>query len=117
MIVPQRSNIDLKNLKDTADISEIITQYNELVRMLNFTLKFLSFRSNFEGYIAEVTFPAATSVTIQHFLGVTPKWRVILRQEGNGVLSDIPSGWNDKSVIIRNNGAGVVKASILIARE
>ena len=84
--------------------------------------KSISFQSNFDGYIATVRFPPVTDpslgvVKIQHFLGITPKWRVILKQEGNGVLSDIPSEWNENLITMKNNGSVAVTASILIARE
>ncbi len=116
-IVVNRSSYDLKDVDKEASLEDVINAHNDTVRLLNFVLKSLSFQSNFNGYIASVTIPATTEVRVTHFLGVTPKWRVILRQEGNGVISDIPSGWNDEFITLRNNGASEVKASILIARE
>jgi len=104
-----------KNLKEV--ILELQDTLNFVIQEFSFFSKSLSFQSNFDGYIAEVTFKANQELQIQHFLGVTPKWRVILKQEGNGVLSDITSKWNNDSITLRNNGAVSVTASILIARE
>lgn len=104
-----------KNLKEV--IVELQDTLNFLITEFSFFSKSLSFQSNFDGYIAEVTFKAGQELKIQHFLGFTPKWRVILKQEGNGVLSDIPSKWNNDFITLKNNGAVSVTASILIARE
>lgn len=115
-----------KELKDTEDyinkqnpeyLTEIQDKLNYFMKEFSSFSKTLSFQNNFDGYIASVTFPASSTIQIQHFLGVTPKWRVVLRQEGNGVLSDISSGWNDTFITMKNNGTEVVTASILIARE
>jgi hypothetical protein len=112
-----KSDLDFEQLEPEDGLDKVIKNYNSLAKGVNFLNKFLSFQSNFGGYIAEVTIPAGREISIQHFLGLTPKWRVILRQEGNGVISDIPSGWNDKFITLRNNGTEEVKASILIAKE
>ena len=102
---------------EEGDLKGLFESHNNLVRAFTLLGKFISFDRHFGGFVATVVFPATTTVAIQHFLGVIPKYRVILRQEGNGVLSDIPSGWNNKVISIRNNGAVEVKATILIARE
>jgi hypothetical protein len=112
-----KSGEDLKLLPEDAEVSQIIDAYNDMVNSYNFLNKFISFQSNFDGYIVNVTLPATTRVDVQHFLGITPKFRVILRQEGNGVITDIPSGWNDKVIALYNNGAVQVKITVLIARE
>jgi hypothetical protein len=114
---PYQSDLDFKQLDEDAEISDVISNYNEVVKGINFTNKRLSFQANFDGYIASVTIPAGSEVQIQHFLDIIPKWRIILRQEGNGVISDIPSGWNDKFITLKNNGAVSVTISVLIARE
>ena len=120
MIPPRqnRADVDFKLLDKDAEISDVIEYFNKLVKGINFLNKFLSIQSNFDGYIAnDVVIPAASSLQIQHFLGVTPKWRIILRQVGNGVISDIPEEWTDKVISLKNNGAEEVTLSVFIARE
>ena len=112
-----RSAYDLKDLEDNSPIEKVIEEHNNVVKLLNFVLKALSFQSNFNGYIASVKIPATSSIKIQHFLGVIPKYRIILRQEGNGVISDIPSGWNTEFITLQNNGSVEVSLTVLIARE
>jgi hypothetical protein len=65
----------------------------------------------------DVVIASGATVKIQHFLGVIPKWRIILRQTGNGVITDVPSEWNTKTISLKNNGAESVTISVLIARE
>ena len=115
---PSRADFDFSTLEDDATLQELITKYNKLIKGINFLNKFLSIQSNFDGYVAsEVTIPATSSVKIQHFLGVIPKWRIILKQTGNGVITDIPEEWTDKVITLYNNGAVAVKISVFIARE
>jgi hypothetical protein len=113
-----RSDIDLKALKDTSSLEEVILSVNNMTTFLAFFNRSLSLQSNFDGYIAEnIVIPAASSLRIQHFLGVKPKWRIILRQVGNGVITDIPSDWDDKVISLYNNGAVQVTLTVFIARE
>jgi len=113
-----KSDKNLKMLRDTASMEEIIFSVNEMASFLSFFTKSISLQSNFNAYIAEnVVIPATSSIAIQHFLGVKPKWRIILRQEGNGVITDIPSGWDDKVIKLYNNGSVSVTLTVFIARE
>jgi hypothetical protein len=108
----------------TSDSEELKLRLNELIDQFVFQSGAISIESNFNGFVAEnITFPAVTDPTtlgvvkIQHFLGVMPKWRIILRQTGNGVITDITGEWNNKTISLKNNGTEQVIASILIARE
>lgn len=119
MIGPiSRSGIDIQEVEDDADLATTVFTLNKLINQYNYLTRSLSIQSNFDGYIAEnVVIPSLTEVKIQHFLGITPKWRMILRQVGNGVITDTPSNWNDKVISLYNNGAVEVTATIFIARE
>lgn len=114
---PQGAFRDVPPVKEDAELEDVVSGLNRLINSFNFITKGLSISKNFNGYIAEVDIPATSNVEIQHFLGVTPKFRIILRQEGNGVISDIPSGWNNKVITLRNNGAVAVSITVLILRE
>ena len=65
----------------------------------------------------DIVILAGSTLGIQHFLGVIPKWRIILRQTGNGVITDVSSEWNTKTISLKNNGAEDVTLTVLIARE
>jgi hypothetical protein len=112
-----KADLDFPSLESDATLEDVIKAYNELAKGMNFLNKFISFQSNFDGKISSVTIAATSKARIQHFLGVIPKWRVILRQEGNGVITDVSSEWTDKYITLYNNGAESVTLSLLIARE
>ena len=113
-----RSAKDLRPLEADADIADIVTALNDTITYINAFNKLTSLQSSFDCYMAkDVKITAGASIKIQHFLGITPKWRIILRQEGNGVISDIPSGWNTEYITLKNNGAETVTISAMIVRE
>lgn len=113
-----RSDVEVDKLAEDSEPEKIIDVVNKLINAFNYTNKFISIRSNFDGYVAEnVIIKATSKVQIQHFLGVTPKWRIILRHTGNGVITDVPSEWTDKYITLYNNGSVDVTISVLIARE
>jgi hypothetical protein len=100
------------------ELAELKQRLNDLVDAFIFQSSSISIESNFNGFVAkDVKIPASSSLKIQHFLGVIPKWRIILRQTGNGVISDIPLEWDNKTITLKNNGSEDVIISVLIARE
>jgi hypothetical protein len=102
----------------TSDNEELKLVLNDLIDAFVFQSSSISIESNFNGFIAkDVTIALGSVVKIQHFLGVIPKWRIILRQTGNGVITDISSEWNTKTISLKNNGTDDVIISVLIARE
>ena len=115
-----RSFFDNKEVPSDATVPELINAFNDFIEYFDFFNKSLSLSANFDGYIAEVSIPATSNLKIQHFLGVKPKYRIILRQTGNGVISDIDTSsddWNDKIITLRNNGSVTVTVTVMIVRE
>lgn len=115
----------MKSFKDIPDFDEtdlkdsttFLLKMNKWLYYFNYLSKYLSFTKNFNGSILELSFAAGETKNISHLLGVKPKYRIILRQEGNGVLSDIPSSWTEKVAVIVNNGAVAVNATIMFLKE
>lgn len=112
-----RSSKDSPKLVPESTLEDLIKAHNELISELNFFRKNISLQSNFNCHVVEVSFAAGQTKAIPHSLGILPKFRIILRQEGNGVLSDIPSGWNTHKITIKNEGTVAVKATIVVLRE
>jgi hypothetical protein len=113
-----RADLEIESLPEEGITGQdVIDAHNKLVSAFNFLNKNLSLQSNFNCYVVEIKLPAAIPVKIQHFLGVIPKYRIILRQEGNGVITDIPLGWTSKFITLYNNGAVEVNATVMIVRE
>lgn len=99
-------------------LDKVIEKVNELLDNQNSLATKLSLRRNFDGEIIEkIVIPAGVEKDIPHKLGNKPKHRIILNQEGNGVISDIPSGWNQYKIKLKNNGAVSVTLTIMIVRE
>lgn len=113
-----RADLELPQLPNEGITAEnVIDSINLIVNYLNFLTKNISLQSNFNCYIAEAQLAAGAEVKIQHFLGIVPRYRIILRQEGNGVISDIPSGWNTSVIVLKNNGSETVQVTVMIVRE
>lgn len=108
--------IDLPKLQPGTELKDVIDSYNELIDSFNFLSSKFSL-DNFDGQIISATWTAGEDKVLPHKLGKKPNYRIILRQEGNGVLSDTPSGWNEFQVKIKNNGAVAVTATFLLLRE
>lgn len=110
----QRSFKDIAKLPETPE-NKIL---NELIDQFNLLSHNVSLSSNFDSQIVEnITFAAGEEKVIPHKLGIMPRFRIILRQEGNGVISDIPSGWNKYSIKLKNNGSVAVTVTIMVVRE
>ena len=113
-----RSDVDIEQLDQDASLEDVITLVNKFSMLYSFRNKLLSFNANFDGYIAEnVTIAAGATAFIQHYLGNRPKYRIIFRQTGNGVITDVNESWNDKIIALKNNGAEDVILTVFIARE
>lgn len=110
-------NLDDFEVEDFEKPEIATDKLNIMRKKLDFFTKNLTLDKNFNSYIVEVVFAAGETKAIQHFLGTRPKYRIILKQEGNGVLSDIPSEWNNQTITMRNNGAVSVTATIMILKE
>jgi hypothetical protein len=102
----------------TTDPEELKTRLNDLVDAVVFQTGNAALEATFNSYVAkDVLIGAGVTLAIQHFLGVIPKWRIILRQTGNGVITDVSSDWNTRSISLKNNGTEDVIISVLIVRE
>lgn len=110
-------NSIIPKIKANASLDEAIREINILIDEFNFLSKYFSLRANLNADIVTVNFTSGETKVIPHKLGKVPGGRIILKQEGNGVLSDIPSGWNNTSIKMINNGSVSVTATLLIVRE
>lgn len=66
--------------------------------------------------IKSVSIGIGATVVVTHGLKVTPKYRMILRQTGNGVITDAGT-WDSTKIFLKNNGAETVKLTIGIFKE
>jgi hypothetical protein len=92
--------------------------YFDLLDYLETCLTRLSLFDNLDGYIAEnVTIAAGETAEIAHGLRTTPQFRIIVRQTGNGLVTDDPGKpFTDTFIYLKNNGVVSVTISVLIMR-
>lgn len=81
-------------------------------------LRRLTFGDNFQSFEVTVTIQAGAQATIVNgFTGVIPSAiptkRIIVRQTGNGVITDGPQAWTADFVYLTNNGAGPVTITVI----
>lgn len=112
-----RSFPEIKDIPDDAELPEVIEYYNEMVDSFNFFNKNISLQSNFNCQIIDVEFTAGQTKRVFHRLGIVPRYRLVLRQEGNGLITDVPLSWTDKYITLVNNGAVAVNATIMLVKE
>jgi hypothetical protein len=110
---------DLKKVESIKSPSDIIPYFNDLIERLNDKFKRMSLTSNFDcDLIENIVIPAGTTQQIRHRLKVVPNYRIILRHEGNGLVTDdntIP--WDTNYIYLRNNGGSSVTITIAIYKE
>lgn len=73
--------------------------------------------SGLSGEIIEVSLAASETKRVSHGLGKVPKYRIILRQTGNGLVTDHNPFWTDKTVGFVNNSANPITLTIKIMLE
>lgn len=118
MTVVRSFNSAGKQIEKAESEDELLEAFNKFINVYNSKTNKISISSGFNGYIAEnVVVPASNTLQIEHFLGVKPKWRIILRQEGNGLITDVFEDWTTTYITLKNNGIEDVTLSLLISRE
>jgi hypothetical protein len=98
-------------------LGDVVEELNKIIDDLNFLLSNLGISGNLNGVIREITIPATSEGTIFHYLQVIPKYRLILRQTGNGVITDVDSLWTKEKIVLYNNGASAVTITVAILKE
>lgn len=100
------------------DFQEFVdTYYNELVEEIDAGMRGnLTITENLRSDIRQITIDSGETAIINHSLKKTPKYRIILRQSGNGLISD-GDIWTDKKISLVNNGPDEVKLTVGIFKE
>lgn len=88
------------------DEEELMVRLNELLR------DGFSLDSDLKGEILEVELAPNESKIISHGLRSIPQYRIILRQTGNAVITDVNENWTEKTIGLLNNSANTVVLTI-----
>jgi len=88
--------------------SDLFSWFKNLVTGLNGRL---SFDENFNSFVVnDIAIAAGATAVIDNQLGVIPNERYIVRQTGNGVITD--GNWTIEALELVNNGAVAVVISV-----
>lgn len=85
-----------KNLprSENPEIAGIADEYNREINNLS--------SASFGGQVIEnITLPVGVEVEIPHSLKMTPKYRIILKQNSGVHISDGDSAWDDKKIFLK----------------
>lgn len=86
------------------------------LRELGNGLSKLTFEDNFESFEISTTILAGQEVEIPNRLPVVPSRRIIVRQSGNGLITDGTTAWNASFLYLRNNGGASVTCTVVFMR-
>lgn len=87
--------------------SELIRDFSEddfgrMVDDLNTGLSKLELEHNMNGEVVEVVLPAdGTEVEVPHSLKTVPKYRIIVRQNGCGIVVDGVKEWTERYIYLK----------------
>lgn len=82
-------------------------------------LRRLDFLDNFQSFrLDDVTLPVGVEVALPNGLknryrGAIPNTRLIVKQSGNGIITDGSSAWTADEVFLRNEGPDPVVVSVI----
>lgn len=107
---------DFAEIEDPEDQALFVKNYNLMVGQLNRSLKAFPLRY-LDGEISDVEIAAGAEIRISHLLKSIPKYRLILGQTGNGVITDVKTKWTQDYITLKNEGAVAVTLTIMIIRE
>lgn len=85
---------------------ELMDQMNDLLR------DGFSLEKDLRGDIIDIILAPNETKIIPHGLRVTPKYRLILRQTGNAVITDVDSLWTEFTIGLKNESANAVTLTI-----
>lgn len=83
-------------------------QNSELAR----GLETLTFRENFIAFIVDVELGPSEEIVIKNKISKIPKYRIILRQDATGEITDGTTEWSKDNVYLKNNGSNTVNLTV-----
>jgi len=111
----RRNIVELRELgEDVQDIEQLKTYLNETISELNFILRGLTL-SNLDGEIVTVTIPANSTLKIPHKLRIIPKYKIILKQVGGGLILD--GEYSATHLEVTNTGGTDATLTIIIVKN
>lgn len=111
----RRNIIELAEIgEDVTDISEMRRIMNENIVEINFILRNLTL-SNLDGEVVTSIIPASGTVKIPHKLRILPKYRILLKQTGGGVITDV--NFTETYIELSNSGGSDASVILFIVKD
>jgi hypothetical protein len=82
---------------------------NQLERGMNR----LTLSDNFQSFITTVEILNSQEVSIRNQLKFVPRHRIIIRQSGNGFVTDGDTAWTNDFVYLKNNGPSTTTVTVV----
>jgi carbon monoxide dehydrogenase subunit G len=79
-------------------------------------LERLTFEDNFNSFTVQVKIKSGEEITIDNKLQVAPTKRIIVRQDGLGIITDGRKPWNNEQVSLRNHGPNDTTVTLVFLR-
>lgn len=106
---------ELRLLLGQMTYEELSEVFNDNMIEIATTLRHLSLYNNFDSNIIEnVTIAAGETVRVPHNLRIVPENRIILRQTGNGLITD--GEFTQNYIELINNGIEEVTVKVAILK-
>lgn len=96
-------------------IEDFLPEFNNAVDDINYNFDHFTILNNNSQLLEDIEIGAGLGVTTAHRLGVVPKYRIIAKQVGNGLVTD--GNFNSSNVTFINNGASSVTISVILFKE
>lgn len=115
MTTNRRNIVELAELGDSIKtIEDAKISLNESITELNYILRNLTLL-NLDGEIITTTIPASGTLRVPHKLGIVPKYKILLKQVGGGLVTDIEFTRN--YVELSNAGGTDAEITIIIVKD
>lgn len=114
MTINRRNIIELAELTEDQDLEQSKESLNESITEINYVLRNLNLR-NFDGEIITATLAAGATTRVPHKLSIVPKYRIILKQVGGGLVTD--GEYTKEYIELINGGGSDAVVTIIIVKD
>jgi hypothetical protein len=91
----------------------ILQNLEDVKRVLDTGMQRLKIDENFQNFITTVTIKNGEEFGVPNKLKILPSKRIIVRQTGNGFITDGETEWTLQRLYLKNNGPSDTTVTIL----
>lgn len=95
---------------------ENIFNLRQLIRHLSAGLRRLDLVQNFESFEVTLVIPASSELKLRNQLNFIPSRSILVRQTGNGLVTQGTTPWTKDFLYMMNHGAEQVTATYIFMR-